>query len=737
MRASLEASEATNARSSATGTTGAVDALPSGFARRIERALRARLSDEATTCERDDALLSAEDGAVERSSASGRVVSGASARRERIDLAACAAALSDILASQHKSSTPCAMVNVRAACERRGLALNESFLDASMRAQSKLNQVEATLAALDEARERMRNALESSKQKTNSLLREAERAKEDLKSIEARRELVRSFAVDFQLTKAQVDALTLTEEDSAAVELPSAFFPALERVKVIQSNCAKLTKDSEQQRAGLELMDVMTSYAETAHEKLRRFFIAKCRLLAEEDDFITESDEKNLRETVRALRVRSTLFRASVEEVTRTRHNALFRRFITALTRGGAGTKPLEIHANDPLRYVGDMLSWVHSAVASEKEFCATVFGEDGDYAVEGEFETFNPTRELLAKVFDAVCRPLKVRVEQVLASESSAAEGRVMTAYKLAHLLTFYRNTLVQLLNGSSALVTTMNDLRESSKMSFADAVAQHGGKYRKLSLAPATFVGDDALAPPAALREGIASSIELLEAVAASGSASTTGSDEENREILALALNGLIDPMVIAVDAEEKKMTGQMNSVIGSSAVSAPKWAPTAWAINCLSAICESLRSHAAASAKVSEINRVISKKVTDVADAEAGSLLASTGLSDALELVVLYQEQGSGANVMANDPALKIDRLANALSTLVDSAGTKTPEFDAIQALSARRDVVARYNERLVEAYTRVYAALLTPSSGYGDVRSRIRHGPDALSTVLGGV
>jgi len=548
---------------------------------------------------------------------------------------------------------------------------------------------------------------------------------------------VRSFALDFQLTKAQVDALTMTEDDSEAVELPSAFFPALERVKVIQSNCAKLTKDSEQQRAGLELMDVMTLYTETAHEKLRRFFVAKCRLLAEEDDFITELDEKNLREAVRALRVRSTLFRASVEEVTRTRHNALFRRFITALTRGGAGTKPLEIHANDPLRYVGDMLSWVHSAVASEKEFCATVFGDECQHAVEGESESFNPTRELLAKVFDAVCRPLKVRVEQVLASESSASEGGVMTAYKLAHLLTFYRNTLVQLLDGDSALVKSMNDLRESSKTSFADAVAHHGVKYRKLSLAPTTLVGDDALAPPAALREGVTSAIELLEAVAASGSATTTGSEDETRELLALALNGLIDPIVLAVDAAETKMAGQTNSVIGTSAVSVPKWSPAVWALNCLSAIREPLRSHASASAKVSELNRAISQKVTDVADTEAGSLLASTGLSDALELVVLYQEQGGGANIMANDPALKIDRLANALSTLVDSAGTNTPQFEVIQALSARRDVVARYNERLIEAYTRVYAALLTPSSGYGDVRSRIRHGPDALSTVLGGM
>ena len=69
------------------------------------------------------------------------------------------------------------------------------------------------------------------------------------------------------------------------------------------------------------------------------------------------------------------------------------------------------------------------------------------------------------------------------------------------------------------------------------------------------------------------------------------------------------------------------------------------------------------------------------------------------------------------MANDPALKIDALATALSSLVDAVGTDAPEFEQVQSPAVRRDVVARYNSQLVEAYTRVYAAVLNPSAGYG--------------------
>lgn len=49
-------------------------------------------------------------------------------------------------------------------------------------------------------------------------------------------------------------------------------------------------------------------------------------------------------------------------KVANMRHNAMFRRFISALTRGGPGglPRPIEVHAHDPLRYVGDMLGWLH-----------------------------------------------------------------------------------------------------------------------------------------------------------------------------------------------------------------------------------------------------------------------------------------------------------------------------------------------------------------------------------------
>lgn len=50
--------------------------------------------------------------------------------------------------------------------------------------------------------------------------------------------------------------------------------------------------------------------------------------------------------------------------------------FIDALTLGegyGGTPNPIEMHASDPKRYVGDMLAWLHQAIPVEKENILTL----------------------------------------------------------------------------------------------------------------------------------------------------------------------------------------------------------------------------------------------------------------------------------------------------------------------------------------------------------------------------
>jgi hypothetical protein len=93
--------------------------------------------------------------------------------------------------------------------------------------------------------------------------------------------------------------------------------------------------------------------------------------------------------------------------------------FLTALTRGGPSglPRPIELHAHDPMRYVGDMLAWVHQAIAAEREFLESLFGLQGDGRMVGSVRVFQSQseeedwiRELMDLAVGKLCVPLKVR---------------------------------------------------------------------------------------------------------------------------------------------------------------------------------------------------------------------------------------------------------------------------------------------------------------------------------------
>lgn len=105
-----------------------------------------------------------------------------------------------------------------------------------------------------------------------------------------------------------------------------------------------------------------------------------------------------------------------------------------ALTQGGPAPsflpRPIEVHAHDPQRYVGDMLAWVHQSVASEREFLVGLFGREAEDEpgerggrrvgerrrgiesvdwTKGRGEEERRVREVLDRVMEGCGRPLKV----------------------------------------------------------------------------------------------------------------------------------------------------------------------------------------------------------------------------------------------------------------------------------------------------------------------------------------
>ncbi len=85
--------------------------------------------------------------------------------------------------------------------------------------------------------------------------------------------------------------------------------------------------------------------------------------------------------------------------------------------------RPIEMNAHDPRRYLGDMLAWVHQALASERELLISLFGQDNQTCTSGSHadspSDVPSSSALLDKVLEGVCRPLKVSIHALLVMDS------------------------------------------------------------------------------------------------------------------------------------------------------------------------------------------------------------------------------------------------------------------------------------------------------------------------------
>ena len=128
---------------------------------------------------------------------------------------------------------------------------------------------------------------------------------------------------------------------------------------------------------------------------------------------------------VKWLRKKPELLSEALATLSSTRQVTILNGFMDALTRGGPGglPRPIEIHAHDPLRYVGDMLAWVHQGIAGEREFLEALFEVRGEKRMVGSVRRFDGSEEevwiaeLMDKIFEKVRAPLKVLLFSFLVS--------------------------------------------------------------------------------------------------------------------------------------------------------------------------------------------------------------------------------------------------------------------------------------------------------------------------------
>uniref|UniRef100_A0A8C4IID8 Conserved oligomeric Golgi complex subunit 6 n=1 Tax=Dicentrarchus labrax TaxID=13489 RepID=A0A8C4IID8_DICLA len=586
--------------------------------------------------------------------------------------------------------------NLRGDIEKRSLNINEEFARIFKEVKEELESVHEDVQAMSTCCEEMTNTLKvcfiisaSSSVEGNYdiyLFPLSHR-------LEVRAQVAQAFLAKFQLSNEEMATLR-GARDAAITE---DFFKALSRVKHIHED-VKILLRTNQQTAGLEIMEQMAVLQETSYEQLYRWAQNECRGVTQESCDISPV----LTQAMEALQDRPVLYKYTLDEFGTARRCAVVRGFIDALTRGGPGgtPRPIEMHSHDPMRYVGDMLAWLHQATASEKEHLEALLKQVTLQGVEENMQ------EVVGHITEGVCRPLKVRIEQVIVAEPGA-----VLLYKLSNLLKFYHHTISSIIGTSVAsLLMTMEEMHILSKKMFFNSLSLHASRLMdKVELPPAD------LGPTASLTQ----TLSLLREVLASHDSSVVPLDARQADF-AQVLSCILDPLL------------QLCTVSASNLGTADM---ATYMVNSLYVMKTTLALFEFTDKRLEMLEFQIEAHLDTLINEQASYVLTRVGLSYIYSCVQQHSaEQGPLSLLPSMDSSsvkaamVQFDRYLSSPDTLV------MPQLNFLLSAAIKEQIFRQSTELVCRAYGEVYTALTSPANGYKDPENLVPRSPKQVQTLL---
>ena len=572
--------------------------------------------------------------------------------------------------------------NLRSDLEKRSLGLNESFLQCVGKLVGEVKGLQEETAAMKSCCDDMQERLAGAKSKTSTLLRETAELQHRSKQLEMKGRVVDAFLHRFDLSPKEAERLASTRD----LGVDDAFFSIMERVKRIHEDCKALLRTS-QQRAGLEIMEAMAMHLESAYEQLYHWTQGRCRVLNLEYPDIN----RNLCRALQELKQRPILYQYCIDEYNIARRMSLVRLFIDALTRDGDSGRPIELHSHDPLRYCSDMLGWLHQAIATENDHINSLLRDpECEKAVA-----------MLGVITEGACRPLHMRIEQVVVSISDA-----VVAYQLVNLLRYYSGVFQDLLGGGGGgggapLVQTVGDLTElQSKMLFSTLNVQ-------------TSKILEAMEPPLshlAATPTVNEMLSLLQKILASRDMNSLASGNQERD-LKLILSTCIDPVV---------------QHCSESALRLSRLEKAVFMTNCLYVIQSTVSLYEFTEHQLEILEAQIQIHLKTIVSEQFAHFIGITGISDVYSAAV--NSQLTDQHFEALEKCLQKLKL---FSSAADEH--QLAQCRLLLGLRLREEVQRGALELFLEAYTTVFNAVLA-EKGDDYASTHLPHTPDQLKLLL---
>lgn len=491
----------------------------------------------------------------------------------------------------------------------------------------------------------------------------------------------------------------LSESDKAILlasgDVDGAFFNALKRAKAINSDC-QILLGFDEQTLGRELMEELSKVINLAYQRLYRWTQKELKTLNLESPQMGIS----LRQALSALSERESLFQECLMFFAEARQRILNDAFHEALTgysdlgsNREISVKPIDMAAHDPIRYMGDMLAWIHSTSVGEREMLNTFFvtdettvedvfdigRHDAWNSVEGGNRSPKNTTDLLNSLVDkaisGVSRILRQRMEQLVQSNDDA-----VTAYSQHNLLSFYKATFEALAGNESVLVACIEGLAAEAFRQFRLILRDQVGMLRTES-----YHTSEDLSPPQFFIDAIGQLANISKSFESSLSMTASNSEASFNEVL--------------VEAFEPFFNGCMGV---SRRLPQPE--STIFMLNCELICVKKLESYSITHSRLSSVSSSVKNHKAELVRHHHLRLLSSSGIEPLLSIAT------RGADGTHSDPdpellataAQKLDQFLP--SAHIDTIERLTHLCDAKMARGIADDAIAKFcaDFDIIEAY-----------------------------------
>ncbi|KAL7409891.1 oligomeric Golgi complex subunit 6 [Mrakia frigida] len=592
---------------------------------------------------------------------------------------------------------------------------SRKFLAAFGDVDKKLDTLQLHMQEMHTRCDDVQSKLEEANSGTKFLLERAEGLRNQRTSTRLRSTLIELFLSRFTLAQSELE--TLTSRD-VPVGLP--LFAAMDRVKGIRKDCrALLGGDEGGTTAGLDIMAATSQQLDLGYQKIFRWIQFEFR------QFVREAQLEVgvvLREAVKRLRDRKSLLTEALSTLSHLRSTSLLSLFLDALTRGGPSglPRPIELHAHDPQRYVGDMLAWVHQATAGEREFLESLFGAKavdgrmvGSMRRKGEGEEEELVREMLDRDMEGCCRPLRIRIQHTIKSQDG-----VIMSYKIVNLLQFYLVTMKRTIGEDALLSRTLQEIHDVSYKAFFDTLDAKGRSLLRFLHPP-----DSDLSPPLALRDSVQTLREIMSVY--ESTLIGVADDPRVEGDFARILDAAVDPPL-----EMCRRMADLRKGEGG------EWEKAVFLANCVGYLEHVLESYSFTATRVLALKKQLDCYVKLLADEHYSEIVEQSGLAPLLRALHEKDDSTPLAHLPLSNPSNlpKVLQSFEAYLTTLDVLSS--PRLSLIYSPALGRAIHRNALERLAAGYVEIWEAVMDKEKNkYEFPSSLLIRGKEEVRVLLG--